>query len=77
MTKHQPDPIGDHEPKEDQLLKGKFFSSIQFKSMRRSLKAAFATPYLGSEWYYINKGFFVEHYIVNWEAFNADLGDAS
>ena len=54
-----------------------FFSSIQFKSMRRSLKAAFATPYLSSEWYYINKGFFVEHYIVNWEAFIADLGDAS
>jgi len=24
MTKHQPDPIGDHEPKEDQLLKGNF-----------------------------------------------------
>jgi len=24
MTKHQPDPIGEDEPKEDQLLKGNF-----------------------------------------------------
>lgn len=24
MTKHQPDPIGDHKPKEGQLLKGNF-----------------------------------------------------